>query len=264
MKLRLAAYLIVSTVLAGCPAVYPELGTRTRPMAPGVPLDPKPPADLVWMRFLSARVPERTRDGRAWGASGKPSAYAKVLVNGKELFKTPPESGTFEPTWPSGPRGNWKLGAGDKLRVEVWDSAALNDSPIGARDIGAPSEQHLLDKRIRVEFDDGGEVVLAFEPAHPVLGLGLWFELRTGGCGITRLLEGSPAERAGIKAGDDVLKIGPRQVSAMTADEVKSAFNAVPFDGLSITVKHTGGALADVTLREGPIYPVFAEFGPVD
>jgi hypothetical protein len=273
MKPRLAAIspTVAAAVVAagalvalGCPAVYPELGTRTHPIPAGQPLDPGPPPDLRWMKFVSARVPDRTRDGRPWGPSGKASPYAKVLVNGVELFRTPPESNTLEPTWPGAPRGNFKLAPADRLRIELWDSDPLNDKPIGASDVGVPGDQALLDKQVRVTFDDGGEVVLAFEPAHAVRGLGLWYELRTQSCGITRLLEGSPAERAGLQPGDDLLTIGTRQVSAMSPEELKSAFNAVPLEGLAVSVKHPGGVVAQVALKEGPIYPTFSQFGPVD
>lgn len=264
MTSRIAALLLLIAGLAGCPAVYPELGTRTRAIPAGQPLDPAPPSELHWLRFVSARVPERTRDGRTWAAGGKPSPYAKLLVNGAELFRTPVQSGTFEPTWPDGPRGNFKLGPADKLRIELWDSAALNDKPIGVKDVGAPTEQNDLDKQVRVLFDDGGEVVLAWEAAHAVSGLGVWFELRTESCFITRLLQGSPAERAGLLAGDEVLKIGKREVKTMTPGEVQSAFNAVPFDGLPLVVKHAAGAVTDLVLKEGPIYPTFAQFGKVD
>lgn len=265
MKPRLAFLLIpVAVALAGCPAVYPEIGTRTRAIPAGQPLDPPPPSDLRWMRFVSARIPERTRDGRPWGSGGKPSAYAKLIVNGKELIRTSAQSGTFEPTWPDAPHGNFKVGPSDKLRLELWDSAAINDKPIGVRDIGTVTEQHELDKRVRVDFDDGAELILAYEPAHAVSGLGLWFELRTDSCFITRRLDGSPADRAGILPNDEVLKIGAREVKSMTADEIRSAFNAPPFDGLKVTIKHAGAAVTELTLTEGPIYPTFDQFGVVD
>jgi len=266
MKPSLAAILVLvlAPALTACPAVYPELGTRTRPMTAGQTLDPAPPTELRWMKFVSGRVPDRTRDGRAWGPGGKASPYAKLLVSGKELLRTNVQSSTLEPTWPDGPRGNFRLGPTDRLRIELWDSNPLNDKPIGAQDIGQPGEQQLMDKQIRVIFDDGGEVVLAFEAAHPVQGLGLWYELRTESCYLTRLLEGSPAERANLKTGDEVLKIGPREVKSMSADEVKSSFNAVPLDGLALTVRHAAGPVSDVTLKEGPIYPTFAQFGPID
>lgn len=261
---RLLALPLLGAFLVGCPAVYPELGTRTRAIPVGVELDPPPPAELRWLRVVSARIPEKTRDGRAWGAGGKPSAYAKILVNGKELFATGTQSGTFEPTWPGAPRGNFKLAPTDKLSVELWDTGALSDQPIGVRSIGAPTEQHYMDRSIRVEMDSGAVLVLAFEPAHAVAGLGLWFELRTESCFLTRLLAGSPAERVGLVAGDEVLKIGGRDVKGMSPGEVQSAFNAPPLGGLALTVKRAGGSVTEVKLQEGPIYPSFAQFGPVD
>jgi hypothetical protein len=261
---RILALPLLGALLAGCPAVYPEIGTRTRAIPAGVALDPPPPQELRWLRVVSARIPEKTRDGRAWGAGGKPTAYAKIFVNGKELFSTGTQGGTFEPTWPEAPRGNFKLGPGDKISVELWDTGALSDKPIGVRAVGAPSEQHFMDKEIRVEMDSGAILVLAFEPAHAVSGLGLWFELRTDSCFLTRLLEGSPAERAGLLAGDEILKIGGRETKGMQPGEVQSAFNAPPLDGLALTVKHAAGSVTEVRLKEGPIYPSFAQFGRVD
>jgi hypothetical protein len=267
--MRSFATLSAAAVLAsllGCAAVYPELGTRTRTIAAGVQLDPGPPGDVRWMKFLSGRVPEKTRDGRRWQSSGdQADSYAKLLVNGKELFRTPVHANTLTPTWPDGPKGNFKLGSDDRLRVEFWDSNPLSDKPIGVRDVGRPTDDHLMEKRIRVEFDSGAEVVLAFEPARAVMGLGLWYELRTGGCGITRMLDGSPAQRAGLLPGDEVLKIAGKATSALTSDEVKSMFNAVPLDGLTLVVKHPDGSVMNnVLVKEGPIYPLFSQFGPIE
>lgn len=265
MRVLRAAAAVLFIALAGCPAVYPELGTRTRPMAPGAQLDPPPPSDLHWIKFVSARIPERTRDGRPWQPNGKASPYAKLLVNGVELIKSGTQSDTLEPTWPEGPHGNFKVAAGDKLRVEVWDSNPLNDKPIAVQELGVVGEVKAFEGKVRVELLEGAaEVVFAFEPAHAVSGLGLWYELRNQGCALTRLLEGSPAERAGLLAGDEVLRIGGHDVSPMTPDQIRSAFNAVPMDGLALVVKHTTGATSDVTLKEGPIYPTFGQFGPID
>src|SRR6185437_14625347 len=111
MRVLRAAAAVLFIALAGCPAVYPELGTRTRPMAPGAQLDPPPPSDLHWIKFVSARIPERTRDGRPWQPNGKASPYAKLLVNGVELIKSGTQSDTLEPTWPEGPHGNFKVAA---------------------------------------------------------------------------------------------------------------------------------------------------------
>ena len=50
----------------------------------------------------------------------------------------------------------------------------------------------------------------------------------------------------------------------MTADEVKSAMSAIPFAGLPLLVKHKEGAVLTLTLKEGPIYPLYDQFGSIE
>lgn len=251
---------------AGCPAVYPELATRLRLPAPGQVLDPPPPEDLRWLRVVSARIPERTRDGRTWDQvlSSLPDPYARVMVNGKEVFRTSVQSDTLEPTWPGSPSGNFQILPEDRLRVEVWDSNPINDKPIGVQEIGRPTEEHRSAGEIRVELEGGGALTLAFQPAHAKMGLGLWYELRTNEAFISRIIAGSPADRLGVTKGDQVISVAGRAVWGMSPGEVQSAFNAVPHTGLALELKHVAGATERITVPEGPIYPTFALFGPIE
>lgn len=250
----------------GCPAVYPELATRLREPVAGQVLDPPPPEDLRWIRVLSGTVPERTRDGRRWDqvTGSAPDPYARLLINDKEVLRTKIQSDTLTPTWPDSPGGNFLLKPGDRLRVELWDSNPINDKPIGVRDIGRPTSEHLSTGRIEVQLEGGGRMELAFEPAHARVGLGLWYELRTGSVFITRTIAGGPADRVGIKGGDQVLSIGGREVRAMTPGQVRSAFNAVPLSGVLLLVKHATGSTETLKVVEGPIYPTYDQYGPID
>ncbi|HVY47483.1 MAG TPA: PDZ domain-containing protein [Minicystis sp.] len=250
----------------GCVAVYPEVGTQLHSAVQGQRLDPPPPDDLRWVKFVSARVPEKTRDGRPWHtAFGKlPDPYAKLFVNGTELVRSPVQTETLTPTWPNGPHGNFKIGDGDKVRVELWDANPINDQPIGVREFGRITRENLEDRKIDVELEGGAEIRIALEPAHAMSGLGLWYELRTTSVFITRMLDDSPAKRAGILPGDEVVALAGKPVKSLNADEVRSLFNAVPFDGLALGLRHASGARLDVKLKEGPIYPPFDQFGSVD
>ena len=266
MKIALRFGLLALVVMTGCAAVYPEIGTRLSAVHADQKLDPPPPAELRWVRFVSARVPEKTRDGRPWSAAfGKlPDPYAKLLVNGKEIIRTPVQADTLAPTWPNGPHGNFKIGVDDKVRVELWDATPTNDQPIGIRELGRITQEELEDRKINAELEGNAEVSLAIEPAHAMTGLGLWYEVRTSTVFITRLLDGSPSKRAGIGPGDEVVSLAGRAVKQLNVDEIRSLFNAVPLDGLALGLRKPTGTTLDVKLKEGPIYPPFDQFGSVD
>ncbi|WP_437332701.1 PDZ domain-containing protein [Sorangium sp. So ce394] len=250
----------------GCSFLYPELATRLREPPPEQELHPPPPEDVRWLRVVRARIPERTRDGRAWDpeAGGLPDPYARVLVNGEEIFRTKVQEDTVDPTWPDGPSGNFHVSPEDRLRVEVWESDALVDKPIGVRDIGRPTDTQRAAGEIEVELDGGGWLTLAFEPAHAKLGLGFWYELHSGAAFISRTVEGGPAERAGLRKGDEVLEIAGRPVRRLSVAAIRGAFDAAPRAGLVLLVKHATGATEQLRLHEGPIYPLFDRFAAAE
>ena len=257
---------LLVTAVVGCAAVYPELGTAIRPFKGETQqLDPPPPEELRWIRFTGATIPTQMRDGRTWQQSlGRlPNPYAKLIINDVEIMRTKPQTGTLEPTWPDAIRGNFKIAPTDKFRVELWDGDLIGDKPIGIKDF-RPTSDFVMGDRIRIEVGGGSEVTLAFEPAHAMYGVGLWYELRSDTCFVTRLLAGSPAERAGIQPGDEVVSIGGKQVTSMSTNALRGAFNAIPKDGVAIVVRHEDGRSASATLKEGPIYPPFDQFGQVD
>jgi len=263
--LALEGALAASLFVSACAAVYPEIGTSIRKIAAEQALDPPPPDDLRWIRLTSATLSSSMRDGRTWKeATGKlPDPYAKFYINDEEVLRTNPKSNTLEPSWDDGPRGNFAVSSADKLRVEIWDANTLTDRPIGMKEFRA-TDGVVMGDRIRLEIVGAGEIVIAYERAHAMFGLGLWFELRTDSCFITRLMSGSPAERSGVLPGDEVVEIGGKKVNTMSANAVRSAFNSIPLTGLSVVLRHADGTMANTTLREGPIYPTFAEFGRVD
>jgi hypothetical protein len=267
MRPRLFAVLALLAALStGCPAVFPEIGTRLKVAPKDAILEPPPPDTLVWLRVMGATVPEKTRDGRKWDQvlGSLPDPYVKVFVNDAELMRTTVQSDTLTPTWPDAPRGNFEIPKGAKMRVELWDSSPINDEPIGIRNIGRPSPDELIDGKYRVELNGGGELTFAFEPAHPMFGLGLWFELRNDAAFITRFMPGSPAERAGVQKNEEILSISGKKVAGMASDDVRSALNSVPVGGVDLELKREDGSTVVVNLKDGPIYPTFGDFGPVE
>ncbi|MBX3127305.1 MAG: PDZ domain-containing protein [Polyangiaceae bacterium] len=255
--------LIVSSFALACGAVYPELKTSVRP--PGSQaLSPPPPDDVLFLRFASATIPERTRDGRRWSNRGvdAPDPFAKVFVDDAELFRTPVQPDTLTPTWRDAERHNYRVPKGATVRVELWDKNPINNQPICVRrvqNIHSYAAQGELD----MECESGARIKLRVEPAHGLIGLGFAYELRSRDVVITRVVADSPAGRVGVVVGDFVLAIEGRKVRDMKEDEPRSLINANGPTGLTMTLRHKDGSTVDVSFKEGALYPVKSDDIPI-
>lgn len=258
---RLVWFLPFAFALAGCGAFFPELSTRFSEAPKAVSYDPPPPPDRHFVRAVKGVVPPKARDGRDWGQAfgSLPDPFVKVFVNDKELFRTEPVSDTFEPKWDEKTAANFRVAVGDKLEVQLWHKGALTDTPVGIREQTLTPD--MLDTEdVLFDLGNGASVTLAILPAKPVWGIGFWFELRNDSAYVTRLVESSPASRADVQAGDRILKIDDKAVDKMTVDEMKSLLSAFPASGRTLALQHKGGATLQVSLKEGPIYPLFADY----
>jgi membrane-associated protease RseP (regulator of RpoE activity) len=260
-----SALLLVVSGLPGCSAVYPEVATPVRAAPSGTALRPPPPADLYFLRFQSATIPAKTRDGRNWDAIGgsAPDPFAKVFVDDKELFRTPVQSNTLEPTWPDAKKENYRVGKSSIVKVELWDANPVNDHPICVRilrDFQADARSGLID----IDCDSGAKMRLVTEPAHAKVGLGMYYEFRTDSVYVTRVAVESPASRIGVKPGDEIVRIQGKEVKGMDEPEARSLINANAPTGVTITLRHSDGGVVDTALKDGPIYPTVDDDIPVD
>jgi hypothetical protein len=248
------------TPMVACAAVYPELGTPLRPASDAKPLDPPPPDELVYLEFKTAVIPATTRDGRKWDALGgdRPDPFAKLLLDDKELIRTPVQSNTLNPNWPDQARANYAIARRSEIIVQLWDNNALHDRPICHRRIEQLHEQR-QHGQIEVQCESGARVTLVVRPARARLGLGFHYELRTNEVRVTRTVQHSPAARAGLRSGDRIVKIQGKDVAQMEDGEAKSLINVHSRTGLRLRVSHPDGKVDDVTLAEGPIYPLPGE-----
>jgi hypothetical protein len=263
MGLRsLGCALLFAAPILACSAVYPELQAPFR--APrGNEAEPAPPG-LKWFAFKGATIPEQTRDGRKWGGDlgrAAPDPYAILYVNGKPLLKTPTHPNTLQPTWPDGPAGNFHIEPNDRFRIELWDSNPINDHPIGIKEFKELSEDEERRGEVDVECDSGARVRVAVEPAHSRLGLGFYYELRVGEIVVTRVYKESPAGRAGVTPGDQILTLDNKAVAEMKKGEAQSIINTPHLEGMQTKIRHPNGQEATVSLKEGAIFPLFSELG---
>ncbi|MCU0683633.1 MAG: PDZ domain-containing protein [Polyangiaceae bacterium] len=246
----------------GCAAIYPERATPVREPIAGQILQPPPQLNFVWVAIEEGEVPPKTRDGRRWrdSKSGAPNPFAIVFVNGRELLRTRPRSDTYRPRWDDAPRGNFRFNAGDRVRVELWDSALIGH-PICVREIGPVSERWAEEGRVDARCDDGARVTLRWEPAHGRYGYGFSYEFRTYDVFVSRVSAESPAARAGLRVGDQIVSLGGRSASSLKSGELQSYLNAPRGEGVTLGIRRADGSNAEISLKEGAIYPLFSEVG---
>jgi membrane-associated protease RseP (regulator of RpoE activity) len=263
---RTAAALALALTGTACGAVYPEVQTPLNAAPPGANLDPPPPGDVLYLQFAGAEIPPKTRDGRKWDAVGgsAPDVFAKLIVNKHELIVTPVESNTLKPTWPDQERANYRIPPGSDVKVELWDSNPMINHPICTETILDFHDQSSEGRVFEVDCDSGARIKLQIEPAHAKLGLGMWFELRSGAVVVTRLLAESPASRAGLQAGDEFIKIQGEDVKTMEDGRAQSLINANASVGVALEVKRAGGQVEAIKLKSGPVYPLKEEDIPLD
>lgn len=242
--------------LTACGAIYPELATPVR-AAGSRRLDPPPPPDIVFLKFKGAQIPTHTRDGRKWDSLGgsAPDPFAKLVVDDKEILVTPVQANTLTPTWPNQKAGNYRLPRGVPARVELWDSNPINNHPICSESINDILSQASDDSDVNIDCDSGADVTLSVQPAHATFGIGLYYELRTDDVFVTRVVEESPAARAHLGRGDQILDIQGKSVKDLDAQTLRSRINSNASTGVRFTIRHANGVTEDVTLRDGPMYP---------
>ena len=258
--------LLAALGLIGCGAVYPQLGTPVRTPPADFKLTPPPPDDLLFLKFAGAVIPQRTRDGRKWDSVGGslPDAFAKLYVDGKIILETPVQSNTLTPTWGNQRKANYRVRPGAPVRVELWDSNPINNHPICVADVHDLHDEASAEDPIKVSCSSGAELRLDVDPAHSRLGIGMYYELRREEVFVTRVLHESPAARAGLVRGDQLLKIQGKAVKTMTEGEAQSLINANAATGVTFWVKKVDHSEVELNLKEGAVYPLVDEGVPVD
>ena len=241
--------------LSACSAVYPEMKTAVRTPRADIAIEPAPGEDLYYVFFDGAWVPPKNQGGQPW-PGGAPDPYAKLIVDDHDVIVTPVESNTREPSWPSQEKENLRIAAGAKVYVELWDSNPMTNQPIcraRVRDLSGIREGG----NNEIWCDSGARVYVHAEPAHPMLGIGLYYETRgQDGVRVTRVIQDSPAARAGLQGGDRILAIQGKEVAKMDALEVRSAINLNARSGLELDVWFKNGERHIVSLVEGALYPL--------
>lgn len=249
----------VGLASSGCAVIYPELETPISAPASDAEFDPPPPPNLYYIAFAEVEIPPKTRDGRSWDDDGgAPDPYGVVLVGDEELFRTAVARDSFQPTWPETPKRNYMVPRDAIIKVEVWDENPMHSRPVCVKKIKKPAEEARGTGQIDIRCDTGATITLDFAPAKARWGIGMFYELRADGPAVTRVLLHSPATRAGLKGGEEIVSINGKKTAGLDEKKVRSLINSSIKSGLDLEIR-TGGSTKKVRLEEGPIYSLHGD-----
>ena len=265
LALLAATTVATSACNAGLKTSGDKLATALTPAPDGAELVPAAPANVFWVRIRSGKVPKKTPDNRFWDEVGTwPDPYVTLSVNGKEIIRTDPSENTVDPAW-IGPTGNFKIPSSAELEIFVRDSDPVGDDLLmGRAKFGPPATTQVQAGSVTIDTGRRGKITIQFQPAHAVIGLGFDYWVQNGRLVIKEVWKHSPAGRAGIKAGDEFVAIDGRSIKQMRDRAVRSAINSITTKGTRVIVSQKKGATKTVTLRVGPVYPLFDEYGELD
>ena len=119
------------------------------------------------------------------------------------------------------------------VRVRSWDAGVV--------------EQEAVDETMQGEFS----------------GIGIQFEIREGVITVVSPIPGTPADRMGLRAGDQIVEIESVNAIGITNDEVRKQLRGPDGTQVNIGVRRTGKTeLIELTLTRGkiPIHSVEASF----
>jgi hypothetical protein len=240
---------------ASCGAVYPELRTSVRDVYEGDVVSGPAPRQMAYIEFERARIPPRAPDGRPWTETEDdlPDPVARLTVDGKTVLETPVEEDTLTPTWPDQRRANYVLRPRSHATVSLFAHGIMTDRLICAKNVGDLRAEAELG-RVELMCDNGARIWLTVQPARPKMGLGLFYELRIKQVFVSLVVQHSPAGRAGLRVGDEIIALDGQWVRGMDEAQIRSVFNAGAASGVRVTVRSAGKAPRDVTLKEGPVY----------
>lgn len=251
MPLILAAGAVAC--VASC--AYPQRRAPVLPMPADMAASATPPAHLYSLVVVSAEVPRTRRDGQPWDSDGTgPDPYVRVLRDGEVVFESRVVQNSRRPQFRQATPYNVRFAPGHPLEVRLRDRDQLTDDVIGTwRGAGLP-DGTVIGTHWRVILEGNSVVELELARPIPERGSGLLdYEIHDGSFVIGSLVPDSPLGRAGAHEGDEVVRVGDRDLEDLTEGELATAAARMGQGETTIVVERDG-ARRELRLDGGPIW----------
>lgn len=241
--MRTSLVLALAVVLGvGC--VYPRRGTSLTTVhgnrtAQGTI---HAPPHLYRITVVEAHIQPRMRGDLDWDDDGGlPDAQVRIYRDEQLVWESETIDDTLNPRWNATLPRNVEVPPHASMRFEVWDQDTVGGDPVGIhRDNGMP-DTALPGADSRILLEGGSYLLLRADTPTPHRGVGIEeYEVRPDALVVTEVLPHSPASRAGLERGDQIVAVGDQRVSALSDARAASALSMAATRQTTLTVVKDG------------------------
>lgn len=254
----LATVLALCVGLGSIGCVYARRGTSLSPVRSERTTGSfNAPPHIYQLTIVDAQVRPRKAGDLPWDSQGDglPDPFVRVYRGEELVFETDPQNDTLTPRWDASLPRNVRLPPDQPIRIEVWDSDNVGNDPVGIYNgRGLPSNA-VAGGDARIMLEGGSWLTVRADAPRPHRGVGIEeYEVRPDALVVARVLPFSPAGRAGIEPGDQIVGIGDQRVSSMSDGEAASALSMAASRHSQLTVKDSDGRERQVDLDRGYVW----------
>lgn len=242
--------LLLALLALGC--AYPRRTTSLSPVRSTVQ-STSSPADVWSLTVVGANIPPQNRGALAWdGSDGLPDAFVRIYRGEELVWESETIDDSLSPEWNATLPRNLYAPSDVMFRFEVWDRDEVGGDPVGIfRHRGLPPNV-VPGADARIMLDSGAQLALRLAPAQAHHGVGVrLYEVRGDSLAILEVETHSPAGRAGLRPGDEVIAIGGQSVSSLGAQRAPGALSMASERREALRVRGERGEVREVQLDQG-------------
>lgn len=251
---------VLAILGAGC--AYPRRAVSLTEVTDADSAASEAPSDVWQLHLLSAQLEPQRRGGLNWDEDGSVAdPFVRVLRNNRVVWTSPVVTNSIAPEWNAVLPENLWVPNDQTLRFEVWDkdevlrNEGFLGDPIGVVQFQGLPPNALRDAIATLRLEGNATLQIQVTAPRPRRGVGITrIEEHSDSLLVLEVIERSPAGRAGIRRGDEIVRVNGERVADTGAERAASALSLAGIRGGRLEVLSESGPPRTVELDRGYVW----------